>query len=122
MPQLNKFTFNICSLSSVYYEINLPSNENIQKTFRDFNNKEIIYWVDYFPGQIFNCVRGVSLYDERPFEHEFFLRIAESFSLMKELFVRHQKQQINKPFGKSKNLSIVKYAYLKRLVMNNTCI
>jgi hypothetical protein len=49
MPQLNKFTFNIHSLSSFYTEINLPSNENIQKTFRDFNDKQIIYWADYFP-------------------------------------------------------------------------
>ncbi|CAF4614652.1 unnamed protein product, partial [Rotaria sp. Silwood2] len=49
MSQLNKFTFNIRSLSSFYNEINLPSNENIQKTFRDFNDKQIIYWADYFP-------------------------------------------------------------------------
>ncbi len=33
MPQLNKFTFNIRSSSSFYNEINLPSNEDIQKTF-----------------------------------------------------------------------------------------
>ncbi|CAF2144416.1 unnamed protein product [Rotaria magnacalcarata] len=149
MPQLNKFTFNICSLSSFYNEINLPSNEDIQKTFRDFNNKEIIYWADYFPerrkghcriysypykwkyydditnhfpGKIFIYVRSISLYDERPFEHEFFLRIAESFPLMEELFVRNQKQQINKPIEKSKKLSIIKYPSLKQLFLNNTCI
>ncbi|CAF0989018.1 unnamed protein product [Rotaria magnacalcarata] len=149
MPQLNKFTFNICSLSSFYNEINLPSNEDIQKTFRDFNNKEIIYWADYFPerrkghcriysypykwkyydditnhfpGKIFIYVRSISLYDERPFEHEFFLRIAESFPLMEELFVRNQKQQINKPIEKSKKLSIIKYPSLKQRFLNNTCI
>jgi hypothetical protein len=48
MPQLNKFTFNIYSLSSFYNEINLPSNENIQKTFTDFNDKKIIYWTALF--------------------------------------------------------------------------
>ncbi|CAF3437309.1 unnamed protein product [Rotaria sp. Silwood2] len=51
MPQLNKFTFNIHSLSSFYNEINLPSNEDIQKAFIDFKDKQIIYWTDYFPKQ-----------------------------------------------------------------------
>ncbi|CAF4367131.1 unnamed protein product, partial [Rotaria sordida] len=51
LPQLNNFTFNIRSLSSFYNEINLPLNEDIQKTFRDFKDKQIIYWTDYFPKQ-----------------------------------------------------------------------
>ncbi|CAF1458712.1 unnamed protein product [Rotaria sordida] len=153
MPQLNKFTFNICSLSSFYNEINLPSNEHIQKTFSNFNNKQIIYWTDYFPkekygychiysypyqlkyynkitnnfpGGIFKYVRQVSLHDERPFEHEFFLRIAESFPFMEELIIRNHEQQINKQFRKSKNgnqdLSIIKYPYLKQLNLIDTCI
>lgn len=148
MSQLNQFTFSICSSSNYYNEINLPTNEDIQNTFTDFNNKEIIYWADYFPekrkgychvysnpyklkyyenitnnfpGQIYKYVRRVSLYDERPFEHEFFLRIAESFPLMEHLSVSNQKQQINKQFDKSKNLSIIKYPYLKILRLD-TCI
>lgn len=48
MLQLNKFTFNIRSFSSFYNEINIPSNEDIQKTCRDFNDKQIIYGADYF--------------------------------------------------------------------------
>ncbi|CAF4471097.1 unnamed protein product, partial [Rotaria sp. Silwood2] len=121
MPQLNKFTFNICSLSSFYNDINLPSNEDIQKTFSDFNDKQIIYWTDYFPkvkkgychiysypyqlkyynkitnnfpDGIFKYVRQVSLYDERPFEHEFFLRIAELFPFMEELTIHNAQRQI----------------------------
>ena len=43
MPQLNKFIFYFSSLSNFYNEINLPSNEDIQKTFIDFNDKKIIY-------------------------------------------------------------------------------
>ena len=46
MPRLNIFTFNIRSYSHFYNEINLPSNEDIQKTFKD---KKIISYVDYFP-------------------------------------------------------------------------
>ncbi|CAF4505801.1 unnamed protein product, partial [Rotaria sp. Silwood2] len=151
MSRLNKFTFNLHSSSCFYDQINLPSNEDIQKTFRDFNNK-IVYCVDYFPkanygqchiysypyklnyydnitnnfpGGIFTCVRKVSLFDEHPFEHEFFLRIAQSFPLMEELTVNNQKRQINKRFRKSKNenqdLPIIKYHYLKKLNLTNNC-
>ncbi|CAF3824773.1 unnamed protein product [Rotaria sp. Silwood1] len=130
MPQLNKFTFNICSLSNFYNEINLPSNEYIQRTFSNFNNKQIICWTDYFPKEkqsgIFINVRKVSLYNERPFEHEFFLRIEKSFPFMEELTIRNHEQQINKQFRKSKNenqdLSIIKYPYLKQLDLIQTCI
>ncbi|CAF2813218.1 unnamed protein product [Rotaria sp. Silwood2] len=153
MPQLSKFTFNICSLSSFYNEMNLPSNEDIQKTFSNFNNKQIIYWTDYFPevkksychiysypyqlkyynkitnnfpGGIFINVRKVSLYDERPFEHEFFLRTQKLFPFMKELTIRNKQRQINKQFRKSNNknqdLSIIKYPYLKQLDLIQTCI
>jgi len=149
MPQLNKFTFSICSLSNFYNEINLPSNEDLQKTFSDFNDKQIIHWTDYFPeqkqgychiysypykleyyneitnnfpGGIFKYVRRVSLYDERPFEHQFFLRIQKSFPFMEELIVRNETRQINKQFRKSKNLSIIKYPYLKELDLIQSCI
>jgi len=153
MPQLNKLTFSICSLSSFYNEINLPSNEDLQKTFSDFNDKQIIHWTDYFPeqkqgychiysypykleyyneitnnfpGGIFKYVRRVSLYDERPFEHQFFLRIQNSFPFMEELTVHNHKRQINKQFRKSMTeneaLSIIKYPYLKQLDLISACI
>ncbi|CAF1050214.1 unnamed protein product [Rotaria magnacalcarata] len=35
-----------------------------------------------FPGGLFKYVRQVSLYDEYPFEHDFFLRITQSFPCM----------------------------------------
>ncbi|CAF1400661.1 unnamed protein product [Rotaria sordida] len=102
MTQLNKFTFYICSLSRFYNDINLPSNEHIQNRFTHFNDKQIIYSTDYFskvkkgychiysyryqlkynnkitnnyPGGIFKYVGQVELYDQRPFQHQFFLRI-----------------------------------------------
>lgn len=37
-----------------------------------------------FPGGRFNHVRRVSLYDEKPFENEFFVRIERSFPLMEQ--------------------------------------
>ncbi|CAF2394483.1 unnamed protein product [Rotaria sp. Silwood2] len=153
MPRLYKFTFNIRSSSRFYNEFNLLSNEYIEETFKDFKDKQIIYYADYFPkvkegrchmysypyklkhyydiinnfpGGIFKCVRKMSLFDERPFEHEFFLRIAQSFPLMEELTVVNQTRQINKRFRKVENenrdLSIIQYPYLKYLNLLDTCI
>ncbi|CAF1016280.1 unnamed protein product [Rotaria sp. Silwood1] len=152
MPKLNNFTFNIHSLSSFYKKINLSLNQDIQKTFRVLNDKQIIYWTDYFPkqkkghchiyscpyklngynyitnnfpGGIFKSVREVSLFDERPFEHEFFLQIAQSFPFLEKLCVRNYERQMYKECSKSINgkqhLSIIKYPYLKQLNIICTC-
>ena len=47
MTQLKKFTFNIHSSTRFYNKFNLPSNEYIQETFKDFQNKQIISSIDY---------------------------------------------------------------------------
>jgi len=111
LPQLNKFMFNVRSSIPVEYQINLPSNEDIQYTFKDFKNNQSIsidyfpeakdvqchiyshpyIWKDYknitnsFSGGLFKCVREVLLFDERPFDHEFFLRITQSFPFLKKI-------------------------------------
>ncbi|CAF3043203.1 unnamed protein product [Rotaria socialis] len=112
MPRLNQCLFNINSSISLRNQINLPSNEDIQRTFKDFPNNHIISCVDHsseiersechiysypytlkryehitnsFPGGFFKSVCVISLFDERPFEHESFLRIAQSFPCLKEL-------------------------------------
>jgi hypothetical protein len=130
MPRLNKFIFNIRSIILYHNQIDLPSNEDIQYTFRDFKDDHIISCVDYFsaaeeghchiysypyklksyekitnnfPGGLFKCVREVSLFDERPFEYEFFLRITQSFLLLENLSVINEKSQNNKQYRKSKN-------------------
>jgi hypothetical protein len=90
---------------------NLPSHEDIENTCRNLNNiiissvaycsqTNLLYchvssfpytWTLYhnitndFPGGLFKCVREISLRDERPFEHDFFLRIAQSFPFIKNL-------------------------------------
>ncbi|CAF4114945.1 unnamed protein product [Rotaria sp. Silwood2] len=146
MTRLNKFKFRICSSIQLDNELDFPSNENIQKTFKDFKDNQIISYVDYFPkagqgqchiysypyklknydkitnnfpGGLYKFVRDVSLYDERPFEHEFFLRISQSFPCMEKLTLINRKQQINKKRRKSKNqnqnFSIIKYPHLIEL-------
>jgi hypothetical protein len=122
MTRLNKFTFNICSIICLDEPINLPLNEDIENTFRNFQNNQIISSVYYllksnlfyyhiysypctwtfhhnitnnFPGGLFKCVREISLYDEHSFEHDFFLRIAQSFPFIKKLSLHNYEPQQN---------------------------
>jgi len=94
-------------------------------TLKEYNNI-----TNNFPGGLFECVREISLFNERPFEHEFFLRIAQSFPLIKELTLINQKPQKNKQYRKTKDdeqdFSIVKYPHLTylmklmRIISNNS--
>ncbi|CAF4861680.1 unnamed protein product [Rotaria socialis] len=49
-----------------------------------------------FPRGLYRCVRVVSLYDEHPFENEFFIRIAQSFPFMEELSLINRHSQNHK--------------------------
>ncbi|CAF4279210.1 unnamed protein product, partial [Rotaria sordida] len=149
LPQLNQFQFNIRSTMLLKNQIDLPSNEDIQYTFKDFLNNEIISCVNYFPeynegicliysypytlryyeniannfpGGLFTCVYDVSLYDEHPFEHEFFIRIQKSFPFMERLTIMNRKAQNDKQCKKLKNtnqdLLVIEYSHLKRLILN----
>jgi len=121
MSKLNKFTFNIGSLVRFVDENNIPSNEDIKKTFENFNNI-IISNIDYFPkknlfyyhiysypytwniyyyitnnfsGGLFKSVREISLFDEHPFEHDFFLRITQSFPFVNKINIHNYEAQEN---------------------------
>ncbi|CAF2789704.1 unnamed protein product [Rotaria sp. Silwood2] len=146
MSQLNQFSFHIHSRMFINNEMNLPSKQDIQQTFRDFKDNQIISYVDYFPerkkgqcniysypflmkyyeditnnfpGGLYPYVRVVSLYDEYPFEHEFFIRISQSFPFMEKLTLinRHAQnyKQSYKTINDNQNLSIAKYFYLTEL-------
>ena len=148
MARLSQFTFSIRSFIYGINQINVPSTENIQQTFRDFTNNQIISYVDYFeesrfslchvysypfsyrqkcfnnvtnhfPGGIFKYVREISLFDERPFQHEFFLRIVRSFPLMERLTVMNMRPQNDKRRRKAKDykqyLSIIECPLLIQL-------
>ncbi|CAF1244129.1 unnamed protein product [Rotaria sp. Silwood1] len=70
-----------------------------------------------FSGGLFTCVSEVSLFDEHPFEHEFFIRIAQSFPFMKFFTITNRKPQNDKQCRKLKNnnqdLLIIDYPHLK---------
>ncbi|CAF4534218.1 unnamed protein product [Rotaria socialis] len=93
---------NICH----YYQCHIYSYLYRLKNYNNITNN--------FPGGIFESVRRISLFDERPFEHEFFFQIAQSFPFLEKLTLINQKPQNNKQLRKSKNenLPIIKYSYL----------
>ncbi|CAF3694869.1 unnamed protein product [Rotaria sordida] len=123
LPSFKSFWLHCETITFVYDELVLPLLYRI-----NFNDKQIIYWTDYFPkvkkgycqiysypyqlkyynninnfqGGIFKYVRQVELYDQRPFQHEFFFRIAKLFPLMEELIMHNEQRQINKQFRKSR--------------------
>ncbi|CAF3121903.1 unnamed protein product [Rotaria sp. Silwood2] len=126
--------------SEFYNQLNSLLNEDIQKTFKDFKDKQIMYFADYFPeteygqyhihsyfyklehynriinnfpGEIFKYVYKASLFDKRPFEHEFFLQITQSFSLSEILIVVNQKRKNNKQYRKFKNENQDKNVFIK---------
>ena len=129
LPYLNKFMFSI--YSSILHQSCCPSNEDIQKTFENFRDIQVISRVDYygnkeygechiysypctmkyyeniknnFPGGLFKSVREISLIDQRPFEKEFFLRISQSFPFLKILVLKNkQAQQQHKQSQRSIN-------------------
>ncbi|CAF3467433.1 unnamed protein product [Rotaria sp. Silwood1] len=98
--QLHNFIFNIRSLIYTHHQTRLLLNKDIEHTLVDLGNNQVICYVDYFSkdesaqchfyscpytlryyhnitnsfqGGLFKCVCEVSLFDERPFEHEFFI-------------------------------------------------
>jgi hypothetical protein len=151
LPQLKQFQFNIRSPMLLKDQIHLPSNEDIENSFKNFSDNQIICCVNYFleenegechiytypytltsyenitnnfTGGLFTCVSRVSLYDERPFEHEFFIRIAQSFPFMTSLTIinRHAQndKQCRKLKKKNQDLFIIEYPHLKHLDLNET--
>jgi hypothetical protein len=64
---------------------------------------------------LFKCVREVLLFDERPFEHEFFIRIARAFPLLQNLSVDNRTPQNQKSTKNNQHLSVIEYLHLNRL-------
>lgn len=146
MPLLHEFRFNIRSMIPFHSGMYLVSNDDIQRTFKNFPDYEVISSVDYFPhdrcgqchiysypytlthydnisnhfsGGLFNCVQIVTLFDEHPFEHEFFMRIAQAFPFLKDLTITNSKPQKYKQHSnlndENRDISIIVYSHLTEL-------
>ena len=149
MPRLKDFVFDIRSIVSLDdAEIPLQSDEDIRSTLTDLTKHQVTTRVDCFPsegaahchihtnplisteyeyvsnnfrGEIFENVQYVELYDERPFEPSFFMRIAQSFPSMKTLYVHNllaqQEKQNHQLFNQDHQLPVIRYRFLQRLIL-----
>ncbi|CAF3635784.1 unnamed protein product [Adineta steineri] len=138
MPKLNKFGFSVHSNVLLNKQIYLPSNDDIQKSFRKFQKNHVISNVGYFSQEnqyhchvysypytltyydnitnnfssgLFKCVRAISLFDERPFEHDFFFQIAQCFPYLEKLNLHNRQLQKNE----NQQLSLIKFPHLVEL-------
>ncbi|UJR34276.1 hypothetical protein I4U23_021680 [Adineta vaga] len=128
---LNYFSLDVTLTMCDYYETILPpplSNENIITRLPKARHsrchaysypsltKSYDYVTNSFPGGLFSHVRRVVLYDERPFEHELFLRACKSFPFLTQLAVTDEKSQY-KNNSNNENLLPVEFTHLNRLIM-----
>ena len=147
MPLLHKFTFHIrTTKTELHHLVNYLSSDDIQRTFTNIGYQHvscILYYItgsaichvfslpfmfdhiDYigntFSPIVFTRVTGLSIYDVIPFKHEFFIRIARSFPLLKKLSVMNNESQ-SQISDKSKSdvnqlNTIVEYPYLISLCL-----
>jgi len=144
MSQLNEFMFNIRSIIRHNDQISSVSDENIYRTFESFENYKVISCVDYFPkerygqchiysypytlryydditnnfpGGLFNNVQEITLFDERPFQHEFFIEISQSFPFVKELTVTNLEAQNSN--NDNQKFPVIEYSHLISLFLFN---
>jgi hypothetical protein len=151
MPRLEDFMFNIRSIMSLNSaSVHLPTNEEIRSTLTDLTKYPIVSyrddfanledghchiytspysWMVYhdvsnsFASEVFSNVQHVTCYDERPFEHSFFVRLAHSFPSMRVLTLTNRAAQLEKPrqrpCDEKERLPVVRYPALRKLELLN---
>ncbi|CAF1398240.1 unnamed protein product [Rotaria sordida] len=113
MPQLHSFTFYICTYVETVDLSYKLSSEDIQQTLTNIGLQDVTSIVNYvcdsraacsifslpfqfdylkdlgnkFPNIVFSYVTYLDVKDNDPFRHEFFVRIARSFPLLKYLCI-----------------------------------
>ena len=149
MPILNKLVFSIHSNKDHSDDVlHLPPNDGIQHTFKDFEDYQVVSYFHYFPeakitqyhiysypyymdslhrltnsfpGGLFEFVHKVYLFDEQPFEHEFFIRIAQAFPYLKILMMKDDSPQKYKQCSQSsenhQNFQVITYPHLNHLIL-----
>ena len=78
------------------------------------------YLSNQFPGGYYPSVRVLSLYDDEPFQHRFFLQLVQSFPLIQKLVLTNREPQreykySNQSINENCHLSIVEYSHLVEL-------
>ncbi|CAF0853120.1 unnamed protein product [Adineta steineri] len=117
MLQLHTFTFYISSEKRIEVLPLRLSNSDIQRTFTNTLNRQVVCSVHYFsdfdnichvfslpftfdhlekisnhfPNMIFNSVTYLTLYDIIPFQYKFFVQIAQAFPLLNYLSINNDE-------------------------------
>ena len=139
-PRLDQFIFHISSEIQLDHSLDpRPAKEDIQRTFTNIRCDQVECMVNYqydsvlcrvfsqpfvfdtleklgntFPPVVFRYVTSLSVHDIVPFEHEFFVRIAQSFPLLKSLCVVNLQPQSSLPNNNERH-SVAEYRYLSSL-------
>ncbi|CAF4325880.1 unnamed protein product, partial [Adineta steineri] len=146
MPQLHSFTFYISTfIDTVDLFYNL-SNEDIQQTLTNIRQQNVASMVNYitfdkpecsifslpftfdyleglgneFLNIIFNHVTFLRIEDINGFKHEFFIRLARSFPLLKCLHICNVESQLSYDFNTflsdtTQSYSLIEYPHLTSL-------
>ncbi|CAF3504800.1 unnamed protein product [Rotaria socialis] len=120
MPQLHSFTFYICTYVETVDLSYKLSSEDIQQTLMNIGLQDVTSIVNYdcdsrvacsifslpfqfrylkdlgnkFPNIVFSYVTYLHVKDNDPFRHEFFVRIAKSFPLLKYLRIYNVRSSL----------------------------
>ncbi|CAF4230932.1 unnamed protein product, partial [Rotaria sordida] len=95
MLELHSFTFYICTYVETIDLSYKLSSEDIQQTLTNIGQQHAINLGNKFPNIVFSYVTHLLVQDTDPFEHEFFMRIARSFPLLKHLRIINVEPQAN---------------------------
>jgi hypothetical protein len=145
MPDLKKFTFSIrTSILTMAQDLHLLSNDEVQCSLIEHGIKNAGSYVDHYPNPafigechiytlpyafdtllkatnslpsgVFNIVRLLGMLDRRPFEHDFFERIARQFPSLKSLIVQNGLPQKNKQArDKNQSSAIITFPHVTHL-------
>jgi hypothetical protein len=74
-----------------------------------------MFLTNSFRGQHFQFVTNLSLYDTRPFEHDFFKWLSHAFPLLKYLIVHNLTSQVNNCQTQTINDKQISYLHLVRI-------
>ncbi len=140
MPRLDKFTFCISAQIKLHKLVHYLSKDDIQRTFTNIEYKQVDCILGYylatamchvfsvpcvfktieyigktFPQIVVRHVTSLSVHDIVPFQHEYFIRIARSFPMLRNLCVINFQSQSLVSDRVNSNDSIIEYPYLSSL-------
>ncbi|CAF4578626.1 unnamed protein product [Rotaria sp. Silwood2] len=152
LSKLQTFVFYICTFTYSNHPVTPLSNDDIQRTFSNvkfgqvgcsmnhFKESDITYHVFSLPfkfkrigyignsytNTIFKNVTFLCVYDGIPFEHEFFVRLARCFPLLKALLIINYKAQskdsARSEHDNNESFEVVQYLHLRSLEFCRTHI